>query len=73
MFLFTLTGVQVMFFFPFYSDEEQQDVDTQVLFEFAQELETRFVWWLFHFVLNFPYQDKQVAMRLKASISMWDC
>lgn len=43
MFLFTLTGVQVMFFFPFYSDEEQQDVDTQVLFEFAQELETRFV------------------------------
>jgi len=29
--------------FPFFSDEEQQDVDTQVLFEFAQELETRYM------------------------------
>ena len=27
----------------FFSDEEQQDVDTQVLFEFAQELEARYV------------------------------
>jgi len=43
MLLFTLTALQVMFFFLFFSDEEQQDVDTEVLFEFAQELETRCV------------------------------
>ena len=32
-----------MFFFLIFSDEEQQDVDTEVLFEFAQELETRYM------------------------------
>lgn len=44
-----------MFSFLVFSDEEQQDVDTQVLFEFAQELETRYVWWTFNFPLNYIY------------------
>ena len=42
MLLSELTALHVMFS-PFFSDEEQQDVDTQVLFEFAQELEARYV------------------------------
>lgn len=42
-FLHCINCIAIYVLFPFFSDEEQQDVDTQVLFEFAQELETRCV------------------------------